>query len=124
MPVCQRCQAQIPQDEARELRGQVLCEDCYMDALSPARTCDPWATYTASRLGSQELSPVQEKILAEIDRRGAATAEELMAAAGIDARELERQIAALRHMELVRAAPALGGGKVFRRFHDRPEAAA
>ncbi len=124
MPVCQRCQTRIPEDEARELRGQTLCEDCYMDALSPARTCDPWATYTASRLGTQELSPVQEKILAEIDRRGAASAEELMAAAGIDARELERQIAALRHMELVRAAPAPDGGRLFRRFHDHPQTTA
>ena len=27
----------------RDFHGQLLCDDCYMDALSPARTCDPWA---------------------------------------------------------------------------------
>ena len=27
-----------------------LCDDCYMDALSPTKTCDPWAVYTAKSI--------------------------------------------------------------------------
>ncbi len=116
---CERCQAEITPDEAHEHAGQVLCDDCYMDALSPARTCDPWATYTASRLGEQTLNPTQEKIMATIEEKRRATPEDLIQATGLDWPELERELAALRHMELVRATPVPGGGKLFCRFDDR-----
>lgn len=39
---CDRCKNVIEEGEEREHAGRILCEDCYMDALSPARTCDPW----------------------------------------------------------------------------------
>ncbi len=113
---CDSCHSPMEPDEAREYAGKKLCEDCYIDAISPAKTCDPWATYTASRLGSQELTPPQEAIVACIDQRGEASPEELMAAAGIDEKTLMREIAALRHMELVKAAPRPGGKRVFMRF--------
>jgi hypothetical protein len=103
-------------EDAREHGGRSLCEDCYMDALSPARSCDPWAVYTASRLPEQIINPAQEAILGVIDAKGQATAQELMDGAGLSLKELEREIAALRHMEMVRASPAPGGGKVFLRF--------
>jgi predicted transcriptional regulator len=92
-------------DEVREYAGKNLCEDCYIDAISPAKTCDPWATYTASRLDNQDLTPHQETILTSIDQRGDASPEELMAATGLDEKDLMREIAALRHMELVKATP-------------------
>jgi len=44
---CERCGSRIHEGEEREHSGQVLCEDCYMDRLSPPRTCDPWAVHTA-----------------------------------------------------------------------------
>ncbi len=114
--LCKKCQRPLEPEDAREHAGSLLCEDCYMDALSPARTCDPWAVYTASRLSEQTVNPAQEAILKMIDRQGQATAQELMAAAGLSPKELEREIASLRHMEMIRAAPVPGGGKVFRRF--------
>ncbi len=116
MPTCDKCQMQIAEEDAHQHAGQLLCDDCYMDALSPARTCDPWAVYTASRLGGQELNPAQEAILRLIQEQGQATLEEMQQASGLGPRELEREIAALRHMELLRAEPAPGGGKVFKRF--------
>ncbi|MBF0526155.1 MAG: hypothetical protein HQK56_13800, partial [Deltaproteobacteria bacterium] len=51
---CARCQETIEEMEAREMHGQTLCEDCYMSALSPTRTCDPWAVHSAkNRLKGQ-----------------------------------------------------------------------
>ncbi len=44
---CDKCSKPIDSEEAREHNGWTLCEDCYMDNLSPTRTCDPWAFYTA-----------------------------------------------------------------------------
>ena len=52
----------------KEHNGQILCEDCYMDALSPPRACDPWAVYTAksfneSGAGNVSLNEAQQNIL-------------------------------------------------------------
>ena len=44
---CERCKSLIPEGEQMELHGQILCEDCYMDLLSPPRICDPWAVHSA-----------------------------------------------------------------------------
>ena len=41
------CDAIIDSEEAREHNGRTLCEDCYMDFLSPARAWVPWTVYTA-----------------------------------------------------------------------------
>ncbi len=116
MTKCQKCQAQVPPEEIREHAGRQLCEDCYMDALSPARACDPWAVYTARRLTEQVLNPAQEAILALIDKQGWARAEELRQATGLEQAALERELAALRHRELVGATLASDGGKLFTRF--------
>jgi hypothetical protein len=113
---CDRCQSQMDPDDSHEHAGMTLCDDCYMDALSPAKACDPWATYTATRLSHQELNPAQEKILALIDKKGKVPPKEFLKAAGLDQKELERELAALRHMELIRAEPAPDGGKFIIRF--------
>lgn len=115
---CAKCGCLMDPDDARQMAGRDLCEDCYMDALSPAKACDPWATYTASRLTDQTLNPHQEAILGLIARQGPVTMAELLAATGLKQAELEREMAALRHMELLRATPVPGGGKVFLGFKD------
>ncbi|MCB2228365.1 MAG: hypothetical protein KQH53_16925 [Desulfarculaceae bacterium] len=113
---CQQCGAAMEPDEAREFDGKDICEDCYIDALTPAKSCDPWATYTASRLETQELSPGQEAILACIDKTGEATFEELLAYTGLDEKNLTREFAALHHMKLAGAAQRPGNQKVFVRM--------
>jgi hypothetical protein len=118
MPICAKCQSETPSEELHEYSGQMLCDDCYMDALSPARACDPWAVYTASRLPDQELNQAQESILALLQKRGEAEAKELMEACGLGPKELEREIAALRHMEMVRGALTPEGRKVLKLFND------
>lgn len=104
---CERCNRPI-QGEAYEHRGERLCEDCYLEALNPPRACDPWAVYTAKRtLGgkdpSQQLSPLQARIVEFLRKHEEARIDELVAALGIAETELRREFAALRHMEIVKA---------------------
>jgi hypothetical protein len=44
---CERCKTAVVKGEQKALHGQTLCEDCYIDLLSPLRVCDPWAVYSA-----------------------------------------------------------------------------
>ena len=65
---CDRCREDIKEGEERELHGQTLCEDCYMDTLSPAKACDPWAVHSAKSFAKEdgsnvEITETQSKIL-------------------------------------------------------------
>lgn len=104
--LCQRCHRDIEQGEEREYHGQTLCEDCYMDALSPLKACDPWAVHSAKRLeqscGGGNLTELQSRILEYLKEQGSATPDALCQALRITPKELEREFAPLRHMEKVR----------------------
>jgi hypothetical protein len=116
---CDRCQTEVEAEDVREHGGRTLCEDCYMDVLSPAKSCDPWATYTSSRLGDQTLTPVQDQIISLIKDKRSVPPGELRAATGLDQGGLEREIATLRHVELVRGHRNEDGTVVLRAFNDR-----
>jgi predicted HTH transcriptional regulator len=104
---CARCEASISEGEGREHLGRTLCEDCYMDALSPAKTCDPWAVHSAKTFGKElggkfTLTEIQERILEILEETGGAPSEHLVERLNISPMDLEREIATLRHMEKVR----------------------
>ncbi len=44
---CNKCEVAISDGDEREHKREILCEDCYIDVISPAIVCDPWADYTA-----------------------------------------------------------------------------
>jgi len=116
---CARCESSIPEGEGREHLGRMLCEDCYMDALSPAKTCDPWAVHSAKSFGKEtggkfDLTEMQRKILEILNETGGAPPEHLVERLNISPMDLEREIAALRHMEKVRGE--LRGGKKYIRL--------
>jgi hypothetical protein len=109
MVKCQRCQRDIPEDETYSYLSETLCDDCYMDAMSPAKACDPWAVYSATRTresaglkGVEGLTDEQKDICEFIKGKGKATAAEVMTNFGITQQELEKVVATLRHCELVR----------------------
>ena len=111
---CERCKSVIPEGEQKELHGQILCEDCYMDFLSPPKVCDPWAVHSARTFlknGSAdlELTPIQQKIVAILQDEGSQEPANLCDRLQIKETDLERDIAALRHMEKIRGE--LKGGK-------------
>jgi hypothetical protein len=110
---CDRCGQEIDAGQEGRHLGQTLCEDCLMNALSPARTCDPWAVHSAKRLAEEqgriELSAVQQKIVEVLRQSGGMEPEELAERVGLKPDDLQREIAALRHMEKVRGE--LRGGR-------------
>jgi hypothetical protein len=104
---CSQCKESIKTGEEREFHGRLLCEDCYMDALSPARTCDPWAVHSAKSFqketGTAEVNPTQAGILEYLKETGGAEFPRIVERLQIKPADLEREIAALRHMEKIRA---------------------
>jgi hypothetical protein len=104
---CDRCNGNIDDGEERELHGRTLCEDCYMDSLSPAKACDPWAVYTAKSFSGEdgagvEVTEIQAKILRILEETGGTEPETVRERLGVMPAELEREVATLRHMEKVR----------------------
>ncbi|MBW2057825.1 MAG: hypothetical protein JRJ26_10065 [Deltaproteobacteria bacterium] len=104
---CSRCGKWIRSSEAYNYGGESLCEDCYMDILSPPRVCDPWAVHSAQthlkhRHGPVELTELQQRIIDFVRAKGRATAEEIATALEISQPQLIREFASLRHMEFLR----------------------
>jgi hypothetical protein len=104
---CERCKDSIESGEEREYAGRVLCEDCYMDALSPAKTCDPWAVHSAKSFAqaagaAPALNPLQKQILEYLQETGGVEPRQISERFQIKPSDLEREIAALRHMEMIR----------------------
>ena len=106
---CEKCRDMIEEGEKRDFHGQVLCEDCYMDALSPPRSCDPWAVHSAKSFikgegGNPELNSTQTKIMEILRETGGVEPKILAERLQIKPSDLQRELAALRHMEKVRGA--------------------
>lgn len=113
---CDRCGDPVEPGEERHHFGRTLCEDCYMDALSPTRTCDPWAVYTARSCASgtideSRINPLQAKILEILRETGGIQPPHLAERLQVKPSDLEREVAALRHMEKIRGE--LRDGKRF-----------
>jgi hypothetical protein len=116
---CDKCSQTMEPEDAREHFGRNLCEDCYMDALSPAKTCDPWAVHSAqsfakSKGGALELNDVQKRILHILKETGGAEPTDVISEIGINPADFDREVAALRHMEKLRGE--LRDGKKFLRL--------
>ena len=106
---CDRCQGKIEPGDEKQHLGQTLCEDCYMDALSPVKTCDPWAVHSAKSFekhaeSAPRLTPIQYEILSILEKTGGVEPQSLLKelAGKLTQKELEREFAALRHMEKAR----------------------
>ena len=104
---CAKCGDAYDPAEAREYQGRMLCEDCYLDAMSPAKICDPWAVHTAKSLkdipGGDYLTPTQQKLFNLVKERGEVPMAEAAAHLGLTEEGLRREFAPLRHMEKLRA---------------------
>lgn len=105
---CGTCNKNIKDGEDRELRGQIVCEDCYIDALSPVKPCDPWAVHCARSFQGEDgftaqITETQSRILQILKQTGGLKLSDLSRQAELSTSELEREIATLRHMEKLRA---------------------
>lgn len=104
---CDRCGEKIPVGDEMDYYGDTLCEECYMQALSPAKSCDPWAVYSAQRLSQLDeryaaLSETQMKILEVLAETGGVAPAFVAQELKISQDELARELATLRHMERIR----------------------
>ena len=106
---CNRCNREIPEGESFTHLSETLCEDCYMDVRAPAKSCDPWAVYTATRTresegitGIEGLNTLQQAIYSFVKNKGKVTAEEIITKFNISQRDLQNQFATLRHCELIK----------------------
>ena len=104
---CDQCREPISDGEKREHQGRVLCEDCYIDALTPAKACDPWAVYSAKSFANEagagtQLTDTQLKILQILKETGGVEPGIIVDRLQIKPADLDREIATLRHMEKIR----------------------
>ena len=106
---CKRCDREISADDNYTHLGQTLCEDCYIDLKYPAKACDPWAVYTATRTressglkGAEGLTDLQKKLYNFVMSKGKVTGEELTKNFNLSESEMQSQLATLRHCELVK----------------------
>ncbi len=109
MAKCARCGEETKQDDIYIYRDQELCEDCYMGALQAPKTCDVAATQhavkhrrAAGQTGTEGLLPIQKEIYEYIKENKKVTRIQVTEALDIPDWELEKQIAVLRHCELVK----------------------
>jgi late competence protein required for DNA uptake (superfamily II DNA/RNA helicase) len=105
---CDRCHRETPANESFSHLNQTLCEDCYLDVMNPAKPCDPWAVYLATRSressglkGTEGLTPRQKSIYELVRSSGKITAEEVKEKLALSESALQAEIAVLRHCELV-----------------------
>jgi recombinational DNA repair protein (RecF pathway) len=108
---CARCGSKTAKEDIYHYRGQDLCEDCYMGAMQPPKTCDVAATHlakkhrqSAGQTGTEGLLEIQRKIYEHIKEQGRATREQIMKEFAIPEWELEKQVAVLRHCELIKGS--------------------
>ena len=106
---CERCQEVIPKGESYNHRGLTLCEDCYIGALQPPRSCDVAAVHSAKthrqlsgQTGTDGLTDLQKGLYNYVKSNRKATRQELMEKFDLKEWDLEKQIAILRHCELVK----------------------
>ena len=106
---CSRCGRQLTEDKAYIHQGKIMCEDCLMDIGLSLKECDPWATYvdTADRkrhglTGAAGLTETEAKVYAFIKAKGRATRQEVLEGLGLSQKELDAQLIALMHSELVK----------------------
>lgn len=106
---CDVCGKEIPSDEVHTYQGRNLCEDDYIEAISPEKHCDPWATYLSGRergtigiKSTEDFTETEKAIYELVKSKGRATREEVMAELGISANDLEPQINVLMHAELLK----------------------
>ena len=118
---CERCDVIIENGEDMKLHGRMLCEDCYIDLLSPVKACDPWAVHSAKTLLKEQghelqLNQLQQKILELLREQGPIQPGELSGFLQEKEADIERVLASLRHMEKVRGE--LRDGKRYVRLWD------
>jgi hypothetical protein len=102
--ICEKCGKHINADEEMIFEGKTMCEDCYINTLSPTRTCDPWAVYTAKSFSGKDavFNAAQKKILKILEETGGVEFDVLVKMLQMEPDDVKKEFATLRHMEKAR----------------------
>ena len=106
---CTRCNRDVKEGDSYTHFGEILCEDCYLDMRLEVKACDPWAVHSATRLRessglaeAEGLTELQKAIYELVKSKGKVTREEVMRNLKLSEQEIQKQLAILRHCELVK----------------------
>ncbi len=102
---CSRCGIGIGKEDAYELEGERVCEDCFLDAQMPQHPCDPLAQSVADRFGRispDELLEEQREVYEFIKERGKVTPAEILNRFGMREGDLRQIFIVLRRLKLVK----------------------
>ena len=87
-----------------------MCKDCYIAAVAPPKPCDVAAVHSAKahraaagQTGTNGLTQLQKDMYNYIKSKGKATKQEWCEKFILSPLELDRQIAVLRHCEVLKA---------------------
>ncbi|RLB27518.1 MAG: hypothetical protein DRG87_11260 [Deltaproteobacteria bacterium] len=115
---CHRCGREIPEGDNYMHLGETLCEDCYLDIRMAVKACDPWAVHSATRFregsghkGTEGLTDLQKEIYELVKGKGKVRKEEVIENLNLSEQEMQRQLATLRHCELIKGRKE--GDKVY-----------
>ena len=113
--ICIKCREEIPMGEEMNYRGQILCEDCYVDAVSLPKTCDVVAVHSAKMTrkmarqeGTDGLTELQKNIYEYLMVNGQVTLDALMQQFHLSESQMSREFTVLRHCELLKATSIEG----------------
>lgn len=106
--LCEKCGEKIS-GQAFKHAGKDYCEDCYIEAATELKTCDPLAVRSArltrekfGQKGTEGLLPVQKQIYEYLQEQGRATREQIAKKFKVEQKDLEKHFSVLRHCELVK----------------------
>lgn len=106
---CENCGVPVSGEELFEHGGKKYCEDCYIEAATVLKTCDPLAVRAArvtreksGQRGAEGLLPVQKMIYDYLKKNGKATREQIARELQLEQKDLEKHFSVLRHCELVK----------------------
>jgi hypothetical protein len=109
---------ELDPENRKEFNGQILCEDCYIDALTPPKACDPWAVYAAksfveSANGQPCLNETQQRMIELLKTNGPTAPVDMADRLQLKLADVEREAATLRHMGIISGA-LIDGKRVIR----------
>lgn len=105
--ICNKCNSEIPEGEQIKHRGQIICEDCYVEMIDPPRSCDVSAVHSAKmsrkmagQEGTEGLTEIQKNVYNFIKAEGPVTGEQIMSQFSLSKLQFDKTFAVLRHCEL------------------------
>ena len=113
---CEKCKTSIMEEESVPYGGMVVCEDCAMDLMSPAKACDPWAvkmatgSFTTKGDAIATLQGLEKQLYELVEGEGKVASEEAAKRMAISPDQLRKVFTVLRHMELLRGDRRSDGG--------------